>query len=143
MNTDEILNNTIWATIKPSKIHGIGVFAIRDIPIGTQLTTNTLETEHIDLFLPITEDQFKKIIPEIQEIILDRMLYEKDQFNFVINPNAEILLQSFMNHGDNPNTNGRVALRDIKKGEELTEDFRPYLTKGHKITINHIKKFLC
>lgn len=143
MLTSEKLNKEVWATIKQSDIHGIGVFAIRDIPKGTNITTNTLETENIDLFLPITEDDFKDIIPEIQDIILDRMLYKEDQFQFVINPNAEVMLQSFMNHSDNPNTDGKVTLRDIKKGEELTEDYTPYLQDGHKLTKEHIKRFLC
>lgn len=143
MKTSEKLNKEVWATIKPSNIHGIGVFAIRDIPKGTKITTNTLETENIDLFLPITEEEFNNIIPEIQEIILDRMLYKENQFEFVINPNAEIIIQSFMNHSSNPNTDGRITLSDIKKGEELTEDYTQYLQDGHKLTKKHIKRFIC
>lgn len=143
MKTSEKLNKEVWATIKPSNIHGIGVFAIRDIPKGTKITTNTLETENIDLFLPITEEEFNNIIPEIQEIILDRMLYKENQFEFVINPNAEIIIQSFMNHSSNPNTDGRITLSDIKKGEELTEDYTQYLQDGHKLTKKHIQRFIC
>lgn len=29
-----------------------------------------------------------------------------------------------MNHSNNPNSNGWQAIRDIKDGEEITEDYR-------------------
>ena len=38
MNKEALLNelaNTTYVMIKPSPLHGIGVFAIRDIPKGT------------------------------------------------------------------------------------------------------------
>lgn len=142
MKTSDKINNTVWATLRPSNIHGIGVFAIRDIPKGTIISTNTIENPG-DFVYDITEEDFNEIIPEIQELILDRMLYRKEQFSFVINPNAEAILQSFMNHSDEPNTNGRMTLRDIKKGEELTETYRSYLDNGHVFTREHLKKFIC
>lgn len=142
MKTSQILNNNIWATIKPSKINGVGVFAIRDIPKGINISENTTESKSVNLFYPIDEEDFNNIIPEIQDIILDRMLYKEDEFFMVANPNAEVLLQSFMNHSSLPNTDGRVTLRDIKKGEELTEDYSPYLISGHAFTKNKIKGFV-
>jgi len=142
MKTSQILNNSIWATIKPSKINGVGVFAIRDIPEGTNISENTIDSTSVNLFYPIDEEDFNNILPEIRDIILDRMLYREDEFFMVTNPNAEVLLQSFMNHSSLPNTNGRVTLRDIKAGEELTEDYSPYLLSGHAITKNKIKSFV-
>lgn len=140
--TSQILNNSVWATIKPSKINGVGVFAIRNIPKDTVITENTIDSESVNLFYPIDEEDFNNILPEIQDIILDRMLYKEDEFFMVANPNAEVLLQSFMNHSSLPNTNGRVTLRDIKAGEELTEDYSPYLISGHSLTKNKIKSFV-
>ena len=55
MKTSQILNSSVWATIKPSKLHGVGVFAIRDIPKGTVITENTIDNESVDLFYPIDE----------------------------------------------------------------------------------------
>lgn len=141
MKTSQILNNTIWATIKPSKINGVGVFAIRDIPKGIEITNNTIEHTP-NLFFDIDEEDFNNILPEIQDIILDRMLYKENEFFVIVNPNAEVILQSFMNHSSLPNTNGRVTLRDIKAGEELTEDYSPYLISGHSLTKNKIKSFV-
>ena len=63
------LNRTVWATIAPSKIHGIGVHAIRDIPKGQPYTDyfiNTLDKPKLfneeDLntniiILPVVESQ--------------------------------------------------------------------------------------
>lgn len=141
MKTSEILNNTVWATIKPSKINGIGVFAIRDIPKGTEITTNTIENNNVT-FHDIDEQDFNNILPEIRELILDRMLYEKDHFDFIVTPNADVVLQSFMNHSKTPNTDGRKTLRYIIKGEELTEDYTPFISKGHPVTKAHISKFV-
>ena len=45
-------------------------------------------------------------------------------------------------HSSLPNTNGRVTIRDIKAGEELTEDYSPYLISGHSLTKNKIRDFI-
>ena len=133
------LNDKVWAVLKPSNIDGIGVYAIRDIQKGTAISDHTLEEQ--GQFMYSSED-FRELLPEIQNIILDRMLYKEGQFTFVINPNADAILQSFMNHSDKPNTDGRRALIDIKKGEELTEDYSIYREIGEEITKRHIAKFI-
>ena len=61
MKTSQILNNSIWATIKPSKINGVGVFAIRDIPKDTVITENTIDSSSVNLFYPIDEEDFKEL----------------------------------------------------------------------------------
>ena len=123
MTNIEILNRTVWATIKPSPISGVGVFAIRDIPAGTILTTNNI----IDLQKPkkvirTTESEFKSLLPEIQEVILGRILFA-NKFVFY-SPNDEACLQSFMNHSETPNSDGDKALISIAKGEEITLNYR-------------------
>ena len=124
----EYLNKSVWATLKPSPIHGVGVFAIRDILKGTVITEHTVHNiydAHL-CFVPVGE--FDQIVPEVRELILDRTMFQEGQtvLSFY-SPNFEATLQSFMNHSDTPNTDGKVTLRDIKKGEELTEDFKTLL----------------
>ena len=41
-----------------------------------------------------------------------------------VSPNDEANLQAFLNHSNNPNCRINIALRDIEKGEEITEDYR-------------------
>ncbi len=110
------INDVVWCALAPSRIHGIGVFAIRDIPKGTELAGGELEYP--------TEDF---VLLEIRAIVQDHhsLLEFADS---IPNPNYDAHLQCFMNHSATPNSDGRSALRDIRKGEEITEDY----TKGER-----------
>lgn len=137
------LNETVWCKLGPSPIHGIGVFAIRDIPKGQELTDYFLEyslqNKHYDPLIVNVED-FDLILPEIRALILDRITLDKTKERKWIrfqSPNKDQLLQAFMNHSDTPNSDGEFALRDIKKGEELTEDFRDLAVELHPLTKKH------
>jgi SET domain-containing protein len=126
------LNESVWATIGVSKIHGVGVIAIRDIPRGTVICGKN--TKHFKYPL----EDFNKVLPEIQKIILDRMLFPRGMTSLEFyHPNI-IPLQVFMNHSNTPNTDGFIALVDIKKGEELTEDYKSFYTEGiHLINLDN------
>lgn len=141
----EYLNKTVWCKLGPSSIHGVGVFAIRDIPAGQPITNY----QHTDLFegsvpfLSMTTEEFSRVLPEIQSLVKDRMAWDEGVIEMTggllrfISPNRDQLLQSFMNHSDTPNTKGCVALRNIKCGEEITEDFRELIGTPHSLTRQH------
>lgn len=138
---DEIiyLNTTVYAKLGPSPIHGVGVFAIRDIPKGTRITDHSIQnisgTKRL-LRIPVVD--FDKILPEIRALVLDRMLFLDGLRIFTFySPNLDAALQSFMNHSTIPNSNGVVALRDILKGEEITEDFKSISGPLHALTKAH------
>lgn len=140
--TPQELNRTVWATIKVSKIHGIGVFAIRDVPKDTYITDHSVHNLKQARLIRMNELQFKLIFPEIRELILDRSSFAEGQDMLFYSPNVVSCIQSFMNHSKTPNTNGIRALVDIKKGEELTEDYNT-LTFGlklHPLIVQHRKK---
>jgi len=123
------LLQTVFCTLKPSSIHGVGVFAIRDIPKGTQVIFEYERVETVEL----TEQEFESLPIEIQEEILPRTIFIKDEPLIFLDPNSAADFRSFMNHSDNPNTNGKVALRDIAKGEELTENYKD-MGEWHRLT---------
>lgn len=139
----DFLHKTVWCTVAPSKISGVGVFAIRDIPKGTELTDYFLQDrlegkEYGTLTLSV--DQFKTIMPEIKDLILDRICldaYSNEHWITFLSPNWDLLLQAFMNHSREPNSDGEFTLRDIKKGEEITEDFRTLTATMHKVSKKH------
>jgi hypothetical protein len=118
------LNNSIWATLRPSN-YGVGVFAIRDIPELTILSYYSVHTldeiEHYNL----SKEEFNQILPEIQELILDRTVFPKDckEYHF-ISPNCNYTLSNFFNHSDDENCDGVFTTRDIKKGEEITINYK-------------------
>lgn len=114
------LNDTVWCKLGVSKIHGIGVHAIRDIPKGTELhckgDNNLYEVPYKD---------FHKIRQEVIDIILARHPRARNGEPF-LSPNGDARMISFMNHGGKDSNYDPVtdrALRDIGKGEEVTEDY--------------------
>ncbi len=134
------LNKTVWARLAPSKIHGIGVFAIRAIPKGIKITDHSVHNIRDARPFKIKMDDFDKIHLSIRELILDHWTFRQDQDVFVIfSPNAEVCLQSFMNHSDDPNTDGEHSIRDIAEGEEITEDYSVLHRKEgfHALTRSH------
>ena len=133
----EMLNRDVYCTLAPSGIHGLGVFAIRDIPKGYPLFRGQYDNE----ICKVIEEDFMEILEPIRNIILDRNLQENTVIWFT-HPNNDARLQSFMNHAKEPNSNGHVALVDIKCGEEVTENYK-LIAKGlQPISLNRMNDFI-
>lgn len=136
----EHLNKTVWVTLAPSKIHGIGVFAIRDIPKGTMVSSHTVfEPPEIYEVYP---EEFEKLYPAIQKLVLDRMAFPKGlrKLKFY-SPNQEQVIQSFMNHSTEANVKNMVTLVDIKEDEELTENYLEFYPEEglHDLNLKNFK----
>jgi len=114
----DILNQVVCLRIAPSKIHGVGLFAMRDIPKGTKLFLDKFY-EIYDLKL----EHFDKLLPEVRELILERWPQVISGSKFMY-PDAR--LQAYCNHSDTPNYDPHtdLAMKNIKKGEEVTEDYK-------------------
>jgi len=116
------LNSEVRCVLKPSPIHGIGVFAIRDIRKGERLycTPNL-----IPKFYDIPFGSLSKLFPEVKELVLQRWASVVNGSVFQ-SPNDDAGLLFFMNH-DSHNYNYDIisdtALRDIYNGEEITENY--------------------
>ncbi|MCX6796047.1 MAG: SET domain-containing protein [Candidatus Falkowbacteria bacterium] len=132
------LKNT-FCTLKISKIHGIGVFAIRNIP----KYINPFAGEQNQNWYELTRADYRKLDREIIKMMGDF---------FVIEKNGNILVPEFglnsmnvsnrLNHSSKPNikrkSNGDfITLRNIKKGEELLVDYGTFDWKfKNKVFIN-------
>lgn len=142
-NDIDWLNKTVWCKLGKSK-HGIGVFAIRDIPMGQCLTEYSLHLENqLNGRMTVRADEFHLIEPEIRELILDRNLFREDQEIFYFySPNFEQNLHSFINHSKKFNTqHGVYAIKDIKKGEEITQNYNNMFEgkEPHEFIKEHMK----
>jgi hypothetical protein len=88
----------------------------------------------------LTPDELDDVYPEVRSLILDRVAYNKESSNELIfySPNCDAILQCWMNHSHKPNTTGMVTLRNIKKGEELTENYYS-IAEGelHPVSLKH------
>lgn len=115
--TASVLNRRILITIRPSKF-GVGVFAIRDIPKGTRLWMDSLPEVY---YLPYSS--FNKLLPEVRENIISKWprVVNNEAFAF-----PEARFQAYTNHSDEYNYDSKTdtALRDLKKDEEIFENYR-------------------
>lgn len=122
------LRNT-YCRLKPSKINGIGIFAIRDIPKNK----NPFQGIKRQNWYEFKTADLKKLDKAVFEMINDFFVIEKD--NKVLIPEYGLNgmdISFFLNRSKNPNvktTNeGSLFLtsRKIKKEEELTISYGTY-----------------
>lgn len=118
LNAVKMLNELVKIKIAPSAIHGVGVVAMRNIKQGEKLYA---DAQYQVLDVPYKD--FKKLRPEIAEYILGRWAPIVNGSHFIY-PDSKMI--AFMNHSDEFNYDAKndVALRDIKEGEEVTENYR-------------------
>ena len=126
----DFLGNKFYCRVKPSKIEGVGVFAIKDIPERTNLfeaySAPRNDTLHERWYAYPTKE-IKRLDKEIRKLIHD----------FCGENNGKVAISSNMlkdieggcvyllNHSEKPNIKclypegTYVTLRKIEKGEEL------------------------
>lgn len=136
----------VYTRLRPSDTHGVGVFAIRDIPKGTDLfcdeAEQNLEVEGDKLF---DKKEIDKFDPEIRKLYNDFCVIENGKYNCP--GNFDLLTVGwYINQSNRPNVkqndNGSFkTLRKIKKSEELTTDYRKFSEEPpHKWLNNKLPK---
>jgi hypothetical protein len=116
----------IKTCVKPSAIHGLGLFALEFIPCGTPIWRFQTGFDH-----DFSPAQFAALAPLARE--------HTRWFCFVRKRDGHIILSGdhacFLNHSPTPNTGAppgtptpveTVALRDIAAGEEITCNYFDY-----------------
>jgi len=123
----EYLKNEIYFRVQPSPVHGVGLFAIKDIPNGTNII---VEFPH-----EFSEMISKSKLVGIHENVLklfNGMYYSTEEFlRIKLYPFLKLHYITFMNHSDTPNmylskedgVYSGITLSDIKIGEEIFEDY--------------------
>ena len=121
-----------YVRLRPSKLHGVGVFAIREIPRETNLFPDDPGgLRELDPGFLENED------PEIRQlyddfcVLSDGKWYGPATFN-------NLTVGWYINHSANPNVTcdsdfNFITLRCIQKGEELTVDYRTYSDRGREL----------
>ena len=116
------LNTLVKLRLAPSKIHGVGVFAMRESPKGTKLYADNMpEVYHVPY------SNFNKLFPDVAELLLERWPQIVNGSNFIY-PDARMI--AYMNHGgdeSNYDAETDTLLLTVDKGEEITEDYRKIL----------------
>src|ERR1043166_6421213 len=120
----------VYARLSPSRIHGVGVKAIRRIPKGMSIFPD--DDEEITW---IAEDEIQKVPSELRRLYRDFCIVDARKREYGCPRSFNHLTVAwYLNRpklGRKPNVGCRrnytfYALCDIKPGEELTVDYATY-----------------
>lgn len=121
---NELATNTLVA-LKPSPLHGIGVFALTDIPAGCTTMFSKEEGEWIELSF----EEVNQLPAHSKALIENFCLFDNEKYFVPAQGFKAIDLSLFLNHSCNPNivsvNEGAYfkAIKNIPKGEELLVDY--------------------
>ncbi len=119
------LSQETYAMLKPSPVHGIGVFAMRDIPKGCRSIFSKNVGEWIKL--PIAD--VEKLPDHSRNLVETYCLYDEEHY-YVPDYGFKVMdMVNYLNHSSTPNiisvNDGEYfeALTDIAAGEELLVNY--------------------
>lgn len=123
-------HKNVYARLKSSAIHGVGVFAIRPIPKGSYIFANDDEE-----LLWISARELRGLDAEQRRLYDDFCIIRGDLYGCPRDFN-KLTPSWYFNESDSPNVacdeNFRFfARRHIRKGEELTFDYDTYSDRPH------------
>jgi SET domain-containing protein len=115
----------VFVRLKPSRIHGIGVFAIRDIPKGTYVFSGDN-----DEMVWVKASGTNHLEKEVKKLYRDFCVSRDGKYGCPKNFNL-LTPAWYLNHSKKPNMTADknydfYSTRRIKKGEELTVDYETY-----------------
>ncbi|MGD0014574.1 MAG: FRG domain-containing protein [Bryobacteraceae bacterium] len=123
-------DDSVYARLGRSKIHGVGVFAIRSIRSGTKLFNGD-----DDGIIWVDTRDTKPLSQEVKRLYADFGIFKGNRYGCP--PNFNRLTPAWYVNDSRTNPNVRCdknyeffALRDIKRGEELTVDYSQYNEEG-------------
>jgi uncharacterized protein len=105
--------------VRPSKIQGLGLFALEPISSGTEVWKYVEGFDH--------EIKDWSNLPQVALDFLEKYAVFQHGYYTMNNDDAR-----FYNHSDAPNTagdarrNAEIAIKDIEAGEEITCDYREW-----------------
>jgi SET domain-containing protein len=120
----DLADNT-YALLKPSPVHGIGVFAIRNIPKGCRDIFSKGHGKWIKL--PIAE--VEKLPPHSKDLVETYCVFDNDNY-FVPDYGFKVMdMVNYLNHSSTPNI---ISVDDGEEFEALTD-----IPAGAELLINY------
>lgn len=128
---DRLPHIGVYTRLRPSNIHGVGVFAIRKIRKGM----NIFSGDDAEMVW-IKRSRLRGLPREIRRLYEDFAVIRNNGTEYGCPKNFNLLTVGwYLNESDNPNVGcdksfDFFALRDIAVGEELTVDYGTYSERG-------------
>ena len=137
----ENLRNQVFCKIGPSHIHGVGVFAIRDIPKGSELfkTSNSSMGESRakgDNIIDLSDEDLAGLEEDVINVIKSNFVKcHLGTYSLPEGGPNDLFWGYYINHSSVPNLSFKtdeedklgfvkfITNKDVKKGEELTQDY--------------------
>lgn len=115
----------VYTRLGPSKIHGIGVFAIIDVPKGTYPFKDGDEP-----IVWVDKSTVETLSEPLRQLYYSFAIIKGDKYGCPTSFN-DLTSSWYLNHSDSPNMAADedyefYALRDIHAGQELTINYRSY-----------------
>ena len=132
MNKELILRQMryhVYCRLAPSKIHGVGVFAVRDIPKGENPFIGCFSANYVG----ITEEELCRMNKGVQKIVRDFQVAEKGKWYIPSCGIQKLDMSFYLNHSEKANVisdyeGNFTTTRKIKRGEEVTSNYNQYDT---------------
>jgi SET domain-containing protein len=114
----KLLNEIVKIKVAPSKVDGVGVVAMRDLKKGEKIYADAIF--HV---FDLPYSMFPKLRKDVREIIVGRWPQVVNGSNFFY---PDTKMTAYLNHSDKPNYDAikDKMLKDVKKGEEIFEDYK-------------------
>ena len=130
----KFLRDEYYTVLKPG-VHGVGVFALKDIPAGVDpfsVFKHPLSKGGDKWFQAVyNRDELKGIHPSVITYHATRVFHPKDEI--VVTICNEMYKLQYLNHSesnnldiDKSNLSGLVTNREIKEGEELFQNYHHF-----------------
>ena len=122
------LENNLYVRAKKSDIHGVGIFAIRDIPKDI----DPFHTIHQEEYIEFSKNELEHLSDDVKKMIHDYCAEEDGKVWIPKYGFTTVQVERFLNHSKTPNVattdDGTkfITMRVIKKGEELLADYEHY-----------------
>ena len=119
------LSEETFITLKPSPVHGIGVFALRDIPKGCK----TLFSRNVGEWIRVPISDIDQLPDQTRNMVETYCLYDETHYYLPDYGFKVMDMVNYLNHSSSPNVisvnDGEYfeSIREIKEGEELLVNY--------------------
>ncbi len=130
------LQHRTYVMLRPSAVAGIGVFAVRPIPVGCRdIFSPPTGTE--DGFVPVPRREIALLDEHARHLVETYCLFDEKHYFVPEDGFKKMDLVHFLNHSATPNVrsvddgNWFEAIVDIAAGEELFVDYGTLVDDSH------------